>query len=100
MAKRKIELMHSLFCKAYDEQGKCRKCKDCCHLKKYEYRGKRYYKCVPYGVTSSEASDWRLSYDACGLWGHEEYNGDIPIIKMVSGTKQEEQIDGQMSLFE
>ena len=92
MASRKIEKMHELF---GTTEGK--KCKTCRHLHggKNEYR-----KCSVYGESHSEASDWCLSYDACGLW-NEPYKGDIPIIKLVSGGNNDDvQIQGQMSIFE
>lgn len=90
---RKIDLMHSLY-----GVIPSKKCKDCMHIKGgvNEYR-----KCRIYGVTASEASDWRLSYTACGLW-NKVCTGDMPIIKMNHGgaKKEEEQIPGQMSLFD
>lgn len=43
-------------------------CKDCCHLKKFGWRGKNYYKCQIYGTSNSEATDWRLYYPACGAF--------------------------------
>jgi hypothetical protein len=45
--------------------GQC--CKDCRWLVQHDYR-RRYYKCLLYGVSSSAATDWRLSYPACGKW--------------------------------
>lgn len=46
-------------------------CKQCCHLKKYGWRGKNYYKCEVYGISNSEATDWRLYYPACGAFNVE-----------------------------
>ena len=43
-------------------------CKDCCNLIKLECGNKRVYKCKAYGITSSEASDWRLRNVSCGLY--------------------------------
>lgn len=88
---RKIERMHELF-------GTCsgQKCKDCEHL----YGGvNNYRKCLIYGNTRSEATDWALKYDACGLW-NKPYKAEIPIVKLQrSDGKEESQIDGQMELF-
>lgn len=47
-------------------------CKQCCHLKKYGWRGKNYYKCEVYGISNSEATDWRLYYPACGAFNYKE----------------------------
>lgn len=87
---RKIDKMRSMF--GYKEGQKC---KDCMHLRggKNEYR-----KCKVYGVSNSKATDWNLSYDACGLW-NEEYSGDTPIYKLNVTSKKETQVEGQISLF-
>lgn len=89
---RKIDLMHSLYGVIPSQ-----KCKDCMHLKGgvNEYR-----KCEIYGQTHSEATDFRLSYTACGMF-NREWDGDIPVVRMNNGVKkEEEQIPGQMSLFD
>ena len=57
---RKIDAMHTLY---GTRPG--RKCGDCDYLCSY-LANRRYYKCRLYGVSSSEATDWRLSYEACG----------------------------------
>ncbi len=46
-------------------------CKNCVALRGYRgYGGGRrtYYKCSVYGVSSSEATDWRLKWPACGYF--------------------------------
>ena len=63
---RKNEAMYSLFGK---EEGK--HCKDCPYLVRKEF-GRVYYKCEIYSTSNSEASDWRKSWTACGLF----YNTD------------------------
>lgn len=92
---RKIDLMHKLFGELPD-----RKCKDCSHLASYT-ANRKYYKCECYGNTSSEASDWRLKWTACGLIDVPIYEG-VPIIKQIRplNWKPEEQIEGQVSLFD
>ena len=89
---RKIEKMQELF---GTMPGK--KCKDCDHLWKVQKRGTRCFKCDVYGDTSSEATDWRMKWDACGLW-NKDYKGDIPIVRLNAGgaKKPDEQIEGQM----
>lgn len=58
MTERKILAMHKHF-------GTCGvlRCKDCDHLK-HDVR----YKCELYGISRSEATDWRLSFQACGMY--------------------------------
>lgn len=86
--KRKIDRMHELFGTLPGQ-----KCRDCYHLKGgvNEYR-----KCEVYGRSASEATDWALKYDACGLF-NKPYDGDVPIVRLQRGDPKEEvQIDGQM----
>lgn len=95
MNKTKIALMHELF-GTTEEQ----KCKDCSNLVRHR-QSRVWYKCSVYGETASEASDWRLKYDACGYF-NKEYDW-IPVIeykKHMSRKQEEVQIDGQLSLFE
>lgn len=44
-------------------------CGDCAHLFKHhgDYAG-HYFKCHQYGVTGGPGTDWRLKWDACGLF--------------------------------
>lgn len=93
---RKIDLMYELFGKA---DGKCNDCK---HYMVLDYHNRTYRKCEIYGITQSESSDWKASYDACGLFPDKEPKGvDKEIIRLGLGRekKQEEQIDGQLNLF-
>lgn len=91
--KRKFDLMYEMFGKS---EGKC---KDCSHYTSYHYHDRSYRKCEVYGVTCSEASDWKASADACGLFNKETEHENV--IRRVTGGKQRQdiQIDGQMSLF-
>lgn len=91
---RKIDLMHHLFGEVQDK-----KCKDCDNLVSYTASHK-WYKCKCYSIGSSEASDWRLKYTACGLF-NKPYDGN-PVIKMVKWVKpkEDDQIEGQVSLFD
>ncbi len=41
------------------------KCADCHHLRRLRYAN-TYLKCEVYGITGSEASDWRAKWTACG----------------------------------
>lgn len=94
--KRKIEAMHEMYgCKNGEY------CKTCCNLLKGNYRGKSYNKCVAYGVSHSEATDWKVSNRACGLYNilFEGRKTVIDIIKTLpKGKKTEEAIEGQIML--
>ena len=92
---RKIDKMHSMFGKTV---GK--KCQECDYLVSYRHHNRMVRKCEIYGDTRSEASDWAQSWDACGLIG-KEWKG-VPIIKTNrwKEPKEEEQIPGQISIFD
>lgn len=93
MTIRKIDLMHNQF--GFSPGNKCKTCDNLiCQI-----ANRRWYKCTVYGVTDSAASDWRLSYDACGMYNCG-YKGN-PIIRLVRGTPiTPDPIVGQESLFE
>lgn len=93
MTIRKIDLMHRQF--GFSPGHKCRYCDNLI----VQQANRRYYKCEVYGATDSEASDWRLSYDACGMY-NRVWNGN-PIIRLVKGyPTPPEEIQGQETLFE
>ena len=74
---RKSEKMRYIF---GDGEGTC---KDCCHYIKYLHRDRTYSKCIVYGVSNSEATDWSYKHKACGMkneeWNTELMAMDIPI---------------------
>lgn len=94
-SKKKIEAMYLEYGKKYGSL-----CKDCCNLASYR-QSRVWYKCIAYGESSSEATDWKLSNIACGLFGIEfEKMKRIPLIeKLKRSTKVEddEPIKGQIT---
>ena len=76
---RKIEAMYKLFGRYTGKQSK--QCKDCCNFIRKEYN-RTYFKCLVYGDTDSEATDWRASYEACGMFNNRSYTGN-KIIELV-----------------
>lgn len=58
---KKIDLMHEMFGMA---DGSCSECE---HFVKGWYHTRILRKCEIYGLTHSEATDWRQNYQACGL---------------------------------
>ena len=93
MTVRKIELMHRVF----GAQGDGYYCRDCYHLCSYEAK-RKWYKCEVYGITQSEASDWRLSYPACRQY-NKKWDGN-PIIRLVRPwAAPDTPLEGQESMF-
>lgn len=97
MSKRKIDLMHQIFGKAE------RMCKECDHFRRERYRDKLYRKCEVYGITNSEASDWKASYQACGLFNTPYPYKDNQIIRYVTPERKREieaePLDGQIDIL-
>lgn len=97
MAVRKIDLMHKMF-GVSDHL-----CRECEHYSRYRYRDKPYRKCKVYGVTASEASDWKASYQSCGLFNTPYPYKDNQIIRYVTPERKREieaePLDGQIDLF-
>lgn len=93
---RKIEAMHRQFGVLPDKR-----CEDCSNLIKGRYRGMFLRKCIVYGATHSEASDWRKKYIACGMYD-KEWNGTEIIRTLRRGgipKPSEQPLDGQVDLL-
>ena len=92
---RKIFAMHKRFgtCGAF-------RCKDCDHLIGGKYHDRQLYKCELYGLTHSEATDWRLSYQACGMYNMEvDERTFVPVFQQVLHERRpkiQEPLAGQM----
>ena len=97
MRLKKIDAMHSFY--GRDPQG--RKCFDCQHLIYGKYHDRNYYKCTVYGVSHSEATDWRKSYGACRLIDKEFPECDKRIFEILKHehTEKNEQLPGQVEML-
>ena len=92
-SEQKINRMYKYFGKS----GSDKKCKDCSNLIRVECGNRRVSKCLVYGDTFSEASDWKQSHKACGMLN--QYYDGRPIIEIYEQRrKADEQIEGQMVL--
>ena len=95
---RKIDAMHALYGMLTDHT-----CKDCPLLRGDDYHGRRYYKCKAYGDSNSEATDWRLYWNACGLFVMGLPQGHVPVIERLKhGARgcDDRPIPGQLTMFE
>lgn len=91
-SKKKIEKMHYLFGKIEGH-----KCKECSRLICVPgLNGKRFYKCLNYGQSNAESTDWRLSYEACGMFNKEVNKLAIKIYI----SEPQKQLENQVSIFD
>ena len=74
---RKIEAMYRLYGVHFGKR-----CADCPHLLMHVWN-KRYYKCEIYGNSHSEATDWRLKWQACGMIEREAVSTARPIMEVI-----------------
>ena len=97
MIAKKIDAMHSIYGAA---EGICG---DCPHFVRFRYHDRVLLKCRAYGLTHSEATDWRVKYAACGLKDLSIPDMDIPMIDRLRGKREyipEPQCDGQISIYD
>lgn len=88
----KIDKMHYLYGKGIGT------CKECNRLKCYRISdsNRLVYKCLNYGESNAETTDWRLSYEACGIKGKV---ADKPAIKIYVANKKEPEVEGQIKII-
>ena len=95
MTERKIQVMHKRF-------GTCTGllCRDCCHLITGKYRDRKYCKCELYGMSHSEASDWKLANIACGMYNMPvELDQWVPVLRQITNSpKVAPPLDGQVKM--
>lgn len=93
MVDNKIFAMHRRF-------GTCGvlRCEGCNHLITDNSHKRRFRKCELYGNTFSSATDWKVSYQACGMYNvKQDMNEWVPVIKRI-GKSYELPIDGQIRM--
>lgn len=93
---RKIDAMHRF----YGVDPKERICDDCPHLVKRFY-DRVYYKCSLYGVSASEATDWRKKWQACMLIDHDpEPDNFVPVLERLKHSPKlsEPPVEGQIRM--
>jgi len=94
---RKIEAMYAFFGRYAGREPK--QCKDCCNFIRKQLSN-TYRKCLIYGDTNGEATDWKASYEACGMFNNRSYTGNkiIELVKRQPKDKPAKHIPGQMTL--
>ena len=93
---RKIEAMHYKY-----GQSPLHKCGDCPNFIAYEYCGKRLFKCLGYGDTRSESSDWRKSWTACRHYNQPFPKNERSLIECLTRpAKDNSPADGQIKMEE
>lgn len=89
MVIRKVDLMHQL----YGVGEGC--CVDCSNLIVKSNRGRTLKKCIVYGDTHSEATDWAFCWKACGLKNKESAHRNV--VRLVRWQNEKEPLDGQIT---
>lgn len=91
MIPRKIDAMHLRYGRVEGKQ-----CKDCPLFREGYYHDRKLMKCSAYGMTHSEATDWRKKWVACGLIDNP-HPEDTPVIDRLRGQREHiaEQLPGQ-----
>ena len=97
MIERRIAAMHKRF-----GTNTALYCKDCSHLIIGMWHDRHYYKCEIYGMSHSEASDWRRSWMACGMYNVPQDMGRwVPLMEQIKHSpKIEPPLEGQMRVEE
>ena len=76
------------------------KCRDCCNIVVKDY-AKKYYKCEAYGLGYAKSTDWRLKWDACGMFGRP-FNPHtmrtlVEVQRGRDASSQRVELDGQVT---
>ena len=87
ISKRKLQAMHEAY--GVKEGHKCRECSNFCEL---EYYKRRFFKCAAYGVSRSEATDWRANFKACGFFNNS-MDGWTPLFDKIRRQNSDGQIE-------
>ena len=90
---RKIAMMHKLY--GYNAES----CGDCGNFISVTPTSRTVFKCLRYGNTASEASDWRKSWTACGMFNIPKPENERCVIETGRGKRAAvEPPEGQMTL--
>lgn len=75
------------------------KCKTCVNLFITRY-DKVYKKCLHYGISKSDATDWNVGYDACGMYNVPfDDKKDCRVFDLIKNDKKENIVlDGQIKM--
>ena len=75
------------------------KCASCCNCVSYT-QSRKWYKCLVYGDSNAESTDWRLSYSACGHFGkpHDPRARTIVEVLRHEPRKVDKVVSGQITI--
>ena len=89
----------------YQYSGGCtpfKTCGECSNFEEHRVGNKKVFKCAVYGVSSSEATDWRKGWTACKMFNCKP--PERPLfetgITRRKAIAPEVQVIGQMSIFD
>ena len=89
----KIAFMHHYF--GEDDAG--RRCRDCIYFERWLVGDTKIVrKCRVYGISHSEATDWKASFPACGCINKDtDYSN---LYKTITTSKYKVELQGQLEL--
>ena len=73
-------------------------CVECCNCKRFQRGSRKVYKCMLYGNTDSEASDWNAMSTACKLFNVQRH--PLPEAAKMVMQGDDGTMAGQMSIFD
>ena len=96
MIARKIYAMHVRYGTIPEKR-----CADCPHFIEGYYHDRKYQKCTAYGVSHSEATDWRKKWTACGLVNVPDFD-EACILDRIKVQREhiEQPVPGQLTIEE
>lgn len=78
------------------------KCGECCNFwksRKGEYCDRSLQKCLRYGMSHSDATDWAQGWEACRMFNIPLADGERPLMEYVSRKRPPAgEIPGQMMM--
>ena len=87
---KKIEKMHNIFGLYHGNN-----CGKCSNIVRIQTGNSCHYKCSLYGITASQASDWRLKWTACGMFCRKS---NINNVMRRTDKIDDIEIDGQIGI--
>lgn len=92
--KKQLERMHKQF-----GRNHVARCGTCCNLLRGRYHDRRYAKCLRYGCSHADTTDWAASWQACGAYDKPLPDGERPVMEYADRRREPVgEVPGQVGL--